>query len=126
MLNGWKYIILLVFIILGLAIYGKYDPAFYSFFPKCPFYSMTGYKCLGCGAQRATHQLLQGNIIGAFQYNALFVMALPYILINLIFDYTSLKNRFPKVFNFLFGYRAIYLVIFLVITFWIGRFVAGW
>ncbi|MEM9280748.1 MAG: DUF2752 domain-containing protein [Verrucomicrobiota bacterium] len=48
--------------------------------PRCAFNWLTGWHCPGCGNTRATHALLHGNIAGAIQHNALFVVALPFLI----------------------------------------------
>ena len=46
----------------------------------CPFKAMTGLDCPLCGATRAAHQLFRGNVIGALDFNAIFVLAAPLLL----------------------------------------------
>ena len=41
-------------------IYFALDPSRSDLFPRCVFLSLTGYKCPGCGSQRAIHALLHG------------------------------------------------------------------
>ena len=110
-----------VLITIFLVVYGYNDPNLNSFFPKCPFLSLTGFQCPGCGSQRAIHQLLQGNILAAFNYNPLFVVALPYIFIGGLFEFTPLKNKYAKAQRILFGYKTIYLILVIIISFWIWR-----
>ncbi|MGV8914209.1 MAG: DUF2752 domain-containing protein [Kaistella sp.] len=97
------------------------DPASSYFFPKCPFTYATGMYCPGCGSQRAVHELLHLNFANAFKQNALLVFSIPYILIGLAFNLDSVKERFPKIRKLLFGQRAIYVVLALVIAFFIFR-----
>lgn len=47
--------------------------------PPCPFYDLTGFLCPGCGTLRATHSLLQGNLVQALGFNPLLVLFLPYM-----------------------------------------------
>jgi len=113
---------LIALIVLAVVIiYYSLDPANYNFFPKCPFHTLTGYKCPGCGSQRAIHDLLNLDLKGAFHANPLLVMAIPYILLGFIFDYTSLSNRIPRVRRFLYGKTAILIVLGIVIFYWIWR-----
>jgi hypothetical protein len=44
--------------------------------PACPFLAITGYPCLTCGATRCTIALLHGNLVGAFWWNPLAMVAL--------------------------------------------------
>jgi len=48
-----------------------------SAWPMCALYRITGLHCPGCGATRATHQLLHGELVSALRYNAFWVLALP-------------------------------------------------
>ncbi|WP_225974845.1 DUF2752 domain-containing protein [Arachidicoccus ginsenosidivorans] len=57
-----------------------------SWFPKCPFRSLTGLQCPGCGSQRAIHDLLNLDILGAFRENALMVVSIPYIVTAFILN----------------------------------------
>ena len=45
--------------------------------PLCTFHELTGLHCPGCGATRATHELLHGRIGAALTDNALWVLASP-------------------------------------------------
>ena len=57
-----------------------YDPRQYHFYPVCFFHLTTGLLCPGCGALRALHQLLHGNLVAAFHLNPVLVMVLPVML----------------------------------------------
>jgi hypothetical protein len=61
----------------GALVFFEYDPTQVAFFPPCLFHQLTGLDCPGCGAQRALHQLLHGNIVAAVRLNAMFVVSLP-------------------------------------------------
>jgi hypothetical protein len=52
------------------------DPSDRTVLPPCPFRSLTGLWCPGCGLTRATHHLLHGDVLGALRYNAL----LPFVV----------------------------------------------
>lgn len=51
-------------------------------FLGCPFRTMTGLLCPGCGSQRALHQLMHGHLGKAFDHNALLVVAIPALLLQ--------------------------------------------
>lgn len=68
-------------LICGLALlYFFVDARYSDFFPRCPFFTLTGLYCSGCGSQRAVSALLHGNFIIAIHYNAMFVASLPIVL----------------------------------------------
>jgi hypothetical protein len=54
-----------------------FNPVEHRFFPPCLFQKLTGWYCPGCGATRALHQLLHGNVGAALRCNALLVLSLP-------------------------------------------------
>jgi hypothetical protein len=47
----------------------------------CPFHAATGLWCPFCGATRATHALLHGDLSTALHDNALYVVAIPLLLV---------------------------------------------
>jgi hypothetical protein len=57
-----------------------FDPRQYHFYPVCFFHQTTGLLCPGCGALRATHQLLHGHLAAAFRFNPVLVVSLPMLL----------------------------------------------
>ena len=109
------------FVATTLFIFFYIDPSKYALFPKCPFLVVTGYECPGCGSQRAFHQLLHFNIIGAFRQNPIVVLYFPYILLGLYLEYMGGKEKFPRIRNILFGKEAAIIIFTSIILFWIGR-----
>ena len=61
----------------ALAVVGLVDPAVTRLGPPCPLQALTGLDCPLCGATRATHQLLRGDVVAALDLNALYVVLLP-------------------------------------------------
>lgn len=57
----------------------RFNPLQVHFYPRCPLYVMTGIYCPGCGALRAGHALLHGHVLTALDYNALLVVAAPFL-----------------------------------------------
>ena len=102
-----------------LLLFTFYDPQIWPF-PKCPFKSITGLMCPGCGSQRAIYQTLHGNIGEAMRLNALF---LPVVLYALIGGMTAslFPSRWPEVKTKFYGLRAAYVALAVVVLFWIGR-----
>ena len=62
----------------GLVLFW-FDPRQYHFYPVCFFHETTGLLCPGCGALRATHQLLHGHLATAFRFNPMLVVSLPFL-----------------------------------------------
>lgn len=114
----------LIFSALGgfVFLYKEYNPSTAGFFPACPFHSLTGLQCPGCGSQRAVHHLLNFEIGKAFAKNALLILAIPYLIMGFVFD--RLKNPSPKTLKWrrsFFGKHAILVVLGVIIAFWILR-----
>lgn len=118
--NKPRFFIILLIIILG-AVYFVFDPLKSSFFPSCPFKSFTGLDCPGCGSQRAIHELMHLNFKKAFEYNALLVLSVPYLLLLIVFNFESVKQRFPKLERILFGWKSVWIISIIVILFFIFR-----
>ncbi len=88
---------------------------------RCPFYSLTGLYCPGCGSGRAVRALLRGRVFEAFGLNPLlFLLGIPagYVLVH---EY--LRLAFPSL-----GLRAVALsrrvcagCVILVFAFWLLR-----
>ena len=109
-------------ILLGVVyFFYRFNPSTEKFFLPCPFKLITGYDCPGCGSQRAVHALLHGDVAQAFHFNPLFVIAIPYVIIGLIFNIQTVKEKYPKARKLLFGKKTIYLILTIILIFWVGR-----
>ncbi len=79
----WRRLLAPSSVVAGLALgtlyVAKVDPNQPGHHPPCPLKFVTGLDCPGCGGLRATHDLANGNIVGAFDHNALLVVLLPVI-----------------------------------------------
>lgn len=65
-------------LLLGLGFLWVVDPARWGV-PLCGLNRLTGLYCPGCGATRATHELLHGRLLAALDENALWVLGLPLV-----------------------------------------------
>ncbi|QCB93470.1 DUF2752 domain-containing protein [Cellulomonas shaoxiangyii] len=61
-----------------LAVRSPYEPLSYGI---CPSVLLLGVSCPGCGGLRATHDLLTGDLVGAWQANPLWVVVAPLLLV---------------------------------------------
>lgn len=75
----WKPLALGVGLAVAAALLYLHDPATSSIFPPCPFRTLTGLRCPGCGTLRALHQLFHGNLLAALRLNPLMVLSLPWL-----------------------------------------------
>lgn len=116
------YAVAALAVLLGVFVYAAMDPATH-WFPRCPIYVLTGFRCPGCGSQRALHQLLHFNFRVAFGYNALVVASLPLLAVAIAAE--LLRDRMPGLRAF-FGRRATAWVLVGIIAAWtVGRNVFG-
>lgn len=74
------------------------DPNQPGHYPLCPTKALAGLDCPGCGGLRATHDLAHGDIAGAFDNNALWVLAVPVIIVLLLRSvyYAWIGKRPPR------------------------------
>jgi hypothetical protein len=77
-----------------LALLWWFDPA-KAGLPVCTFRAITGLDCPGCGATRATHELLHGRLAAAWHYNALWVLMLPVVVYAAASEWRTLVGRRP-------------------------------
>lgn len=56
------------------------NPTGSSLFPACPLHTLTGLNCPGCGATRGMHQLLNGDVWAALDYNVLLIAFVPLMI----------------------------------------------
>ena len=89
-----------------------FDPTKNSFYPVCQFHLLTGLYCPGCGATRASYQLLHGNFLAALHDNALFVVSLAALAARGAWFLKRKSNHQPV----LFFIPPIALWIFLVVA----------
>jgi len=109
-------------ILLLSVLYSVYHPGEVIYFPKCPFKAITGYNCPGCGSQRAVYYLLNLDFPEAFQENIILIFLIPYVLTGYIFNMIRRPNGLQLIWrNRLFGEKAIYFLLALIIAFWILR-----
>jgi hypothetical protein len=69
---------MMLLVLAGSAYLFAVDPA-QGVMPKCMFHELTGLHCPGCGASRALHALLHGQVMRAIGFNPLLMLALPWI-----------------------------------------------
>lgn len=68
---------LLLGLLIGVVFLLLIGPNQKGFFPICVLNKTTGLHCPSCGATRASHALIRGDIAAAFTNNPLFVLFVP-------------------------------------------------
>ncbi|WP_442896948.1 DUF2752 domain-containing protein [Epilithonimonas sp.] len=112
--NRKKEIGIFVFFLILISVYFFFDPSKSSYFLKCPLKELTGYDCAGCGVQRAFHELLHFRFLKAFCYNPLFVIAIPFVLLILVFKFTRAYTKTSK-FHRLMKSKLFFLVLLIIV-----------
>ncbi|WP_158825261.1 DUF2752 domain-containing protein [Mucilaginibacter lacusdianchii] len=112
-------------ILILIGIYFNYNPAKYSFFPKCPFHYLTGLDCPGCGSQRAIYALLHGNIIGAIHQNLLLIISLPFLAIHSGYQALSFVKQKSYKWKVIYHPLTPKILTVIVVAFWIIRNLPG-
>ena len=114
----WSGVVLLF--LAGAGVLYAFDPAESGSFPKCPFLSLTGCFCPGCGTLRALHQLLHGKVMMALSYNILTVALLPYLAYS--FGIGALKGfGVPVPRPISIDYRLVWALLGVIVLFWVLR-----
>lgn len=72
--------------VLGLMLLYVWNPAEISYFPRCPFFALTGYKCPGCGTLRGIHALLHFRVMDALRFNPFMIISIPLVLAMLVWS----------------------------------------
>ena len=72
------------------------DPQQCPWCPRCLWHALTGWDCPGCGMTRAAHELAHGHLQAALHLNALFVLALPALLLTGLLDRRTLLHWSSK------------------------------
>ena len=88
--------------------------------PKCPVYVATGWHCPGCGSTRAVHALLHADFARALACNAVFVCAMPLVVIAWIRDGAARRSGRPQ-WNLLVAPKWIWLALALALLFMLVR-----
>ena len=97
-----------------------FEPGRSGFFPPCPFRTITGFTCPGCGSTRGMHLLLHGDVLGAFQFNPLLLLSLPFLIFALVRYTHAAVNGGPLKTNSL-NAKYIWVIFVVIVGFWIFR-----
>lgn len=91
--------------------------------PGCPFRTVTGLDCPGCGGTRAVYALTQGNVWVAFEHNALTMTLAPvlgWVWWRWLMASTG-RREFPTT-----SPRVAWTLCITIIGFWVLRNVPVW
>lgn len=109
----------------AVAYFACCDPLQTPWAPQCWFYRWTGWRCPGCGTQRAFYQLMHLHIGQAFRLNPLLFVAVPYLCIAGWLEYFGGRRNHPTLYCRLFGSRGLTVVLAVILCYWVVRNIAG-
>lgn len=124
-MRRWMIVVgvVVILVVLG-SVYFTLDPSQSRLFPRCAFLSMTGLKCPGCGSQRAIHALLHGDVAAAWHYNAMLLIALPWLAVYLFAE--AIRTRRPALYARLNAPWLILALLIAILAWWMLRNIFGW
>lgn len=102
-----------------IVVYHHFSPAA-QWFPRCPVKLLTGLSCPSCGAQRAFHALLHGQVVEALSFNYFFILSIPYLFLACVALVLKKNNKWSVVTSVIEGktlawiYVACFLLWFVV------------
>ncbi|GAT64765.1 DUF2752 domain-containing protein [Planomonospora sp. ID91781] len=104
----------------AVALVGAVDPNEPGHYPACPFLTLTGLYCPGCGGLRAVHALAHGDPAAALGLNPLLVAAAP--LLAVLWARWAVRSWRGLPFDAA-GLRPVHAwwLLGVMIVFWIGR-----
>ncbi len=104
----------------GCLYVGLSSPETSQIMPPCGFWLATGFYCPGCGMTRALHSFLHGDLIRAFQFNAVLVLVLP-VLIYLYVWWATWAFTGKELPRIKVSRNVTWLIVGIVVLFIVGR-----
>lgn len=103
---------------LAVGVQLVFDP-FRTDVPLCIVYHLTGLYCPGCGAIRAVHSVLAGDLLLALRSNALITVALP--LVAMAFGVWTIRRVRGRTTDLLPSTRVAWVLVALIAVFTVLR-----
>lgn len=86
--------------------------------PPCPFHSITGLYCPGCGSTRALGYLVHGRLLNSLRYNPLVFPLIPIVTVGIVLNFYeqfTKKGLFPSRFRFEVSVLILSLILLLTL-----------
>ncbi|MCL3861876.1 DUF2752 domain-containing protein [Actinotalea sp. K2] len=111
----------------ALVVVGTLSPYRSGTYPTCPLLALTGLYCPGCGSLRATHDLVNLDVVAALGMNPLTPLALLFLLTSWVaWTWRSVTGR-PR--RWLAPPWALWALLVVILAFAVARntpFLAPW
>lgn len=107
----------------AVAFVAAVDPERPGHYPTCPFLSLTGLYCPGCGSLRAVHALAHGDLSTAVSRNVLTVAAIPLLLGLWVGWLRRTWTRYPG--RGLAHPALLWALLAVIVAFWVVRNLPG-
>ncbi len=122
----FRILIIAAAVIVLSLVYFVVDARHSGFFPRCPFFVVTGFLCPGCGSQRAISALLHADVMQAMHYNILLVASLPVLLYSSVVSVLNVFRVKPLIQTIFYSTVFVKIVFVIIVLFWIVRNIAAW
>ena len=109
----------------AVAYFACCDPLQTAWAPQCWFYRWTGWRCPGCGTQRAIYQLVHLHVGQAFRLNPFLFVTVPYLCILGWLEYFGGRRNHQALYRRLFGPRGLTVALAFILCYWVVRNIAG-
>jgi len=105
-------------LVLGAALLTIYavDPSQHALTPPCPYRTLLGLACPGCGLTRATHALLHGDVSRAFAFNPWAFVAAPALAVFIALPHLTGPPRTSQLRT-----RISWVMLLVTLAFWVWR-----
>jgi hypothetical protein len=118
--DRWKSAGVTLALPIFMVIVYAHDPARSILYPPCPFHTLTGFYCPGCGTLRALHQLLHAHLLQAIRLNLVTILTLPFLgyayLSHVLY---AVSGR--RLSGFFVPAVYIWMLVGIIISFWVLR-----
>lgn len=103
-------------VIASIAVLYGIDPTRHALTPPCPYLTLTGLACPGCGLTRAVHFLLHGDLGRAFAFNPWAFLSAPALLVFVLLPTVADPARTVRART-----GISWMMLVLTVGFWIWR-----
>ncbi|WP_423809510.1 DUF2752 domain-containing protein [Porphyromonas catoniae] len=113
-----RWLLVLVLGLVLVILYYALEPSSGSL-PSCLLLRLTGFRCPGCGTQRAVHALLHGDFAQGIAYNYSLLFTVP--ILALYISDALWGEKTPRLRGFLHHPIVILLLVSILLAWWILR-----